>query len=84
MKIDIDVISCIVMPVAGYFIMISMKKKARNAVSNKKYDVGIYKLKPVYGDEAIKLAHGYGRSGIIIFIFFIVLPFSITILHFLK
>lgn len=81
MKIDVDIIGCIVLPVVGYYTMVAMKKKARKAIEMKVFAEGIYRFKPVYGDSVLPIAKGYERAGLIIFIFMSVLPVAVTLLN---
>lgn len=83
MRLDIDTLSCVILPLVGYITMIWMKKRAMKSIKLKVYSIGIYRFKPVYGDRAIVLAHGYARGGVIIFISTIVLPIAIALIKYL-
>lgn len=84
MQINFDVISCVVLPIVGYFCMIEMRKRAKKAIESKVFAYGLYRFKPVYGENALAMARGYARGGVILFIFSIVLPVAMAcIKHFL-
>jgi hypothetical protein len=74
MKLDFDALSCVILPSIGYVTMIWMKKRAMESIKLKVYAIGIYRFKPVYGDQAIVLARSYARGGVIIFVTTIILP----------
>lgn len=84
MRIDFDIISCIVLPSIGYYVMVTMRNRARVAITNKVFAFGMYRFKPVYGDSVIPIARGYERSGVIIFIFTIILPVLMLLLKYLN
>lgn len=84
MKIHFDILSCIVLPVIGYYTMSTMRKRANVAIVNKMFAFGMYRFKPIYGDKVIPIARGYERSGIIIFVFTIFLPVSMLLIKYLK
>lgn len=82
MQINFDVISCVVLPIVGYFCMIEMKKRAKRAIDSEVYAVEFYRFKPVYGEKAVLLAKGYARGGVYLFVFFIFLPFSMALIKY--
>lgn len=84
MKLDLDVISCIVLPLVGYISMREMKKRAKRSIELKIFSEGIYRLKPVYGERALTLARGYARAGTMIFVFSVILPFFFALIKYLH
>lgn len=84
MKINFDILSCIVLPVIGYYTMATMRKRAKVAIANKMFAFGMHRFKPVYGDKVITIASGYERSGVIIFVFTIFFPALMLLIKYLK
>jgi len=67
MKVGIDLLGSVILPVVGYITMIEMKKRAERSIELKAFSEGIYCLKPVYGERALTLARSYARAGTMIF-----------------
>ncbi len=84
MQLNFDVISCVVLPIGGYFCMKEMKRRAKKAIDSKTYTEGFYRFKPVYDEKAVLLAKGYARSGVYIFVFSIFLPFSMALIKYIH
>ncbi len=72
-KMSFFVISAIGL-LAAFFLKKFVIKTAENAIAEKQLSTGIYRLFPVEGDQAVRLAKGY-ISGIKILFWFVVLFF---------
>jgi hypothetical protein len=69
------VVYSIILPVS-FLLRKVIREIAEKAISERKLTTGIYRLFPVEGDEAVKLAKGY-ISGIKIVFWFLILFFPL-------
>jgi len=65
----IFIIGCTIMPILGYLWMRLVFKNVKIYMETKVINKGIYKDKPVYGDDVIPIARSFKRVGIILFAF---------------
>jgi hypothetical protein len=56
----------------GYFGMRDMQKRAEKAIETEVFSEGLHKIKPVYGEEAIRAARAYARMGKVFFFFSVI------------
>jgi hypothetical protein len=78
------VISCITLPMIGYFYMVIVQKNVKFFIETKTINKGIYKNKPVYGDEVIPIANSFKRVAKIFFVFSIVISLLFAVLLYLN
>lgn len=74
----------VIMVICAFCLKIVVFKIANKAITEKKLSTGIYRLYPIEGEQAVKLAKGYisgTRIAFSFFIFFIPLVFILSVLN---
>ena len=65
----IFVIGIIILPILGYVLMRILIRTSKIMIENKVIDKGMYKEKPLRGEEVLPVAKSFERIGIYVFVF---------------
>jgi hypothetical protein len=80
----IFIIACMVLPALGLSYMMIVERNVKIFLKNKVINKGIYKNKPVYGDDVVPIARSFKRVARILFTFSVVISLLLCFLLYLN
>ena len=72
------------MPILGYIYMVIVLRNVKIYMETKIINKGIYKNKPVYGDNVIPIAQSFKRVSIMMFVFTILFSTLCAVILYLR